>query len=660
MNESPALFRDQAMEMTPGSVSLPSRHEGHCGSRLTREDHLSLFQSSPSRVFASRSSRTTFSRRSSTGGIFPFIADLHASSSGCFHASVSTAAETVLTERSSEPTSSQEYRDSSKRQSQSPPRPIKFDTHRAFRRSSMPYSNVAFEPMPSASRNCTPNNTLYHDLDGKLDLATTPNIFAADARFAEEENPPPPSGESWTQQIKKLRESNSQSNKKTSSSLFFQAEDSLCSLKYSVMLQQKIQPPETPSPKNLQVRNPEQNCLTMHAISKQKLKIAANDLPGPALGSSVVSALGSSVVSDSENSPKSNSSSSSSPNVITTVLAPLHTEPIEEKVRNPINAKVQDRPADRQEEASPASEHSQIEDNRPAEYARHLLGLPARSNQQQNQAQRKGEEELYERTHGDARQHPLGMTLSADHQHKTNVEGEEEESWTSYHGLDGEMSEVTVTSFESYELLEMKVDSTKPSAEDGASLRCREEVEQLIGEILFEEQETLHGDVLSFEQVRALHSLPTENMEAILRYMEICRYENVATRWDLVADMIGNIEEQEADEDRSVDDEEQSVASSDSDFMGRSSCEEDICSIGSGGLSLEANTVECDSSISCSDRDDVTFYSEYDEEEVVEEEVGVEEEVVVEVLEDEEKELDETEVNASEHFQEPCQLIHYY
>ena len=127
--------------------------------------------------------------------------------------------------------------------------------------------------------------------------------------------------------------------------------------------------------------------------------------------------------------------------------------------------------------------------------------------------------------------------------------------------------------------------------------------------------------------------LPTENMEAILRYMEICRFANMATRWDLVLDMIGNVE-QEADKDRIiVDDEELSVASSDVGFIGQPSCEVDMCSIGSGGLSLEADTVACDSSISISDCDDVTFYSEYEEEEVEEEEVEV-----VEV----EEEFDET------------------
>jgi hypothetical protein len=59
-----------------------------------------------------------------------------------------------------------------------------------------------------------------------------------------------------------------------------------------------------------------------------------------------------------------------------------------------------------------------------------------------------------------------------------------------------------------------------------------------------------------------------------------------------------------------------------------------MCSIGSG-FSLEADTMECDSSISCSDQEDITFESEYEEEEFVE---------------DEEEEEIETVVGASEHF----------
>jgi hypothetical protein len=649
------------IKMTPGPTYLASHYEeggGLSGSRgLPCDDHLSLFQSGPSRVFAPSSSRKKFSRRSSTGGMFPFIADLHARSSGCLHhASVSTAAETVVTERCSNPPPSQENPACSNHHNgQSPRSPIKFDTHRALRRSSMPSSNVAFFDSAHSVGNCMPNDmTLYHDLDGKLERATGPMVFAADARCAENKPPQPPSGESWTQQIKKLRENtiwkdnSDMANNKKSCSLFDRAEVSLSSLQYSGMLQQKNQR-ETP-PNNLLVQDQQDFCLTKLVNSKPKLKIGANDLPSPALG--VVSTL-----IDNGKSPKAGSSSLN----VTTVLA-HNAEPREEKVHNPIALMIQDstpgfnQPADRPEDDSSTEQRSEIDDG-PAEYARHLMGLPARSKQQQQAQSRKGEEELYEQSREARRQRPVDKTPSAhQQQHQAipgNVEGAEEESWTSYHGLDGEMSDVTVTSFESYEL-EFIGTAPQPSIKDGASLRCRrcrEEIEQLIGQILLEEEETLQCSVLSLEQVRALHSLQTENMEAILRYMEICRYANMATRWDLVSDMIGNVE-QEAEKDRIiVDDEEQSVASSDVGFIGRSSCEVDMCSIGSGGLSLEADTVACDSSISISDCDDVTFYSEYEEEEVVEEEVEV-----AEV----EEELDETTVvSVSEHFRKPCQLYYY-
>jgi len=155
--------------------------------------------------------------------------------------------------------------------------------------------------------------------------------------------------------------------------------------------------------------------------------------------------------------------------------------------------------------------------------------------------------------------------------------------------------------------------------EDGEDLPDRDDVIEAINYILKQEQVVQYG-LVSQAQVDEMNALSLPELMEIMHHFEACENNNATIRWDLVLALVNPKYATNLDDDPSSDDEDE-VADKVADLgpRGRTgplfkpddgSCsvhsdavEQDHASVGSG-YSLDANRLDCDSSISANDDDD--------------------------------------------------------